>query len=153
MIIKRLIDEDLTNYKVPSMTIAFPSCTFKCGKEYCQNSSLAQSPNIDVSIPSIIKRYLDNPITSAVTCQGLEPFDSWDDLYLLIKEFRHYTQDDIVIFTGYDEKEILQQTLVLSKFPNIIIKFGRFLPNQTKHHDDILDVDLISNNQYAERIS
>lgn len=153
MIIKQLIDEDLTNYKVPSMTIAFPYCTFKCGKEYCQNSSLAQSPNIDVSIPSIIKRYLDNPITSAVTCQGLEPFDSWDDLYLLIKEFRHYTQDDIVIFTGYDEKEILQQTLVLSKFPNIIIKFGRYIPNQKKHYDNILGVKLASDNQYALRIS
>lgn len=153
MIIKRLIDEDLTNYKVPSMTIAFPSCTFKCGKEYCQNSSLAQAPNIDVSIPSIITRYLNNPITSAVICQGLEPFDSWDDLYLLIKEFRHYTQDDIVIFTGYDEKEILQQTLVLSKFPNIIIKFGRYIPNQQKHYDDILGVKLASDNQYALRIS
>ena len=153
MIIKRLIDEDLTNYKVPSMTIAFPSCTFKCGKEYCQNSSLAQSPNIDVSIPSIIKRYLDNPITSAVTCQGLEPFDSWEDLYSLVKEFRQYTQDDIVIFTGYEEQEILQQTLVLSKFPNIIIKFGRYIPNQQKHYDDILGVKLASDNQYALRIS
>ena len=153
MIIKRLIDEDLTNYKVPSMTIAFPSCTFKCGKKYCQNSSLAQSPNIDVSIPSIIKRYLDNPITSAVTCQGLEPFDSWDDLYLLVKEFRQYTQDDIVIFTGYEEQEILQQTLTLAEFPNIIIKFGRYIPNQQKHYDDILGVKLASNNQYALRIS
>lgn len=153
MIIKRLIDEDLTNYKVPSMTIAFPSCTFKCGKEYCQNSSLAQSPNIDVSIPSIIKRYLDNPITSAVTCQGLEPFDSWEDLYSLVKEFRQYTQDDIVIFTGYEEQEILQQTLTLAEFPNIIIKFGRYIPNQQKHYDDILGVKLASDNQYALRIS
>lgn len=153
MIIKRLIDEDLTNYKVPSMTIAFPSCTFKCGKEYCQNSSLAQSPNIDVSIPSIIKRYLDNPITSAIVCQGLEPFDSWEDLYSLVKEFRQYTQDDIVIFTGYEEQEILQQTLTLAEFPNIIIKFGRYIPNQQKHYDDILGVKLASDNQYALRIS
>lgn len=153
MIIKRLIDEDLTNYKVPSMTIAFPSCTFKCGKEYCQNSSLAQSPNIDVSIPSIIKRYLDNPITSAIVCQGLEPFDSWEDLYSLVKEFRQYTQDDIVIFTGYEEQEILQQTLTLAEFPNIIIKFGRYIPNQQKHYDNILGVELASDNQYALRIS
>lgn len=153
MIIKRLIDEDLTNYKVPSMTIAFPSCTFKCGKEYCQNSSLAQSPNIDVSIPSIIKRYLDNPITSAVTCQGLEPFDSYNDLLSFVKQFRQQCSDDIVIYTGYYKDEISDKIIELQQYPNIIIKFGRFLPNQTKHHDDILDVDLISNNQYAERIS
>src|SRR5574344_1043367 len=153
MIIKRLIDEDLTNYKVPSMTIAFPSCTFKCGKEYCQNSPLAQSPNIDVSIPSIIKRYLDNPITSAVTCQGLEPFDSYNDLLSFVKQFRQQCSDDIVIYTGYYKDEISDKIVELQQYPNIIIKFGRFLPNQTKHHDDILDVDLISNNQYAERIS
>lgn len=153
MIIKRLIDEDLTNYKVPSMTIAFPSCTFKCGKEYCQNSSLAQSPNIDVSIPSIIKRYLDNPITSAVTCQGLEPFDSYNDLLSFVKQFRQQCSDDIVIYTGYYKDEISDKIVELQQYPNIIIKFGRFIPNQTKHHDDILDVDLISNNQYAERIS
>ena len=153
MIIKQLIDEDLTNYKVPSMTIAFPYCTFKCGKEYCQNSSLAQSPNIDVSIPSIIKRYLDNPITSAVTCQGLEPFDSYNDLLSFVKQFRQQCSDDIVIYTGYYKDEISDKIVELQQYPNIIIKFGRFLPNQTKHHDDILDVDLISNNQYAERIS
>lgn len=153
MIIKQLIDEDLTNYKVPSMTIAFPYCTFKCGKEYCQNSSLAQSPNIDVSIPSIIKRYLDNPITSAVTCQGLEPFDSYNDLLSFVKQFRQQCSDDIVIYTGYYKDEISDKIVELQQYPNIIIKFGRFIPNQTKHHDDILDVDLISNNQYAERIS
>ena len=153
MIIKQLIDEDLTNYKVPSMTIAFPYCTFKCGKEYCQNSPLAQSPNIDVSIPSIIKRYLDNPITSAVTCQGLEPFDSYNDLLSFVKQFRQQCSDDIVIYTGYYKDEISDKIVELQQYPNIIIKFGRFLPNQTKHHDDILDVDLISNNQYAERIS
>jgi len=153
MIIKQLIDEDLTNYKVPSMTIAFPYCTFKCGKEYCQNSPLAQSPNIDVSIPSIIKRYLDNPITSAVTCQGLEPFDSYNDLLSFVKQFRQQCSDDIVIYTGYYKDEISDKIVELQQYPNIIIKFGRFIPNQTKHHDDILDVDLISNNQYAERIS
>mgnify|MGYP003409018054 FL=1 len=79
MKLKGIIFEDCINYKKISMILEFPYCTFKCGKEYCQNSPLAQSPNIDVSIPSIIKRYLDNPITSAVTCQGLEPFDSYTD--------------------------------------------------------------------------
>ena len=48
MIIKELRDEDFTNYKLPSMVVGFPSCTFKCEKEcpgckgMCQNSSLAK---------------------------------------------------------------------------------------------------------------
>lgn len=153
MKLKGIIFEDCINYKKISMILEFPYCAFKCGKEYCQNSSLAQSPNIDVSIPSIIKRYLDNPITSAVTCQGLEPFDSYNDLLSFVKQFRQQCSDDIVIYTGYYKDEISDKIVELQQYPNIIIKFGRFLPNQTKHHDDILDVDLISNNQYAERIS
>lgn len=157
MKIKQLLDEDFCNYKLASMFIGFPTCTFKCekdcGKKICQNSALATAPDVEISTDEIVKRYTANNLTSAIVCGGLEPFDSWDDLYLLIKEFRHYTQDDIVIFTGYDEKEILQQTLVLSKFPNIIIKFGRYIPNQKKHYDNILGVKLASDNQYALRIS
>ena len=72
MILKDIMFEDSINYKKISMILVFPSCTFKCGKEYCQNSSLAQSPNIDVSIPSIITRYLDDPITSAATYRDWE---------------------------------------------------------------------------------
>ena len=153
MKLKGINFEDSINYKKISMIIAFPFCTFKCGKDLCQNSPLALSPNIEVSIQSIVQRYLDDSITSAIVCQGLEPFDSWEDLYSLVKEFRQYTQDDIVIFTGYEEQEILQQTLTLAEFPNIIIKFGRYIPNQQKHYDDILGVKLASDNQYALRIS
>ena len=35
----------------------------------------------------------------------------------------------------------------------IIIKYGRFIPNQQKHYDEILGVYLASDNQYAEKIS
>ena len=38
-------------------------------------------------------------------------------------------------------------------FKNIIIKFGRYIPNQQAHYDDILGVNLASNNQYAIKIS
>lgn len=156
MLIKTIIDEDFSNYKLPSMLIAFPKCSFKCDKEcgeqVCQNSVLAQAPNIETSIDDICKRYMENNITQAIVCGGLEPMDSWKDLYKLVETFRLYTLDDIVIYTGYNKNEIVDKIKELSKFPNIVIKFGRFVPNQKKHYDKLLKVELASDNQYAERI-
>ena len=115
MVIKGVVDEDFANYKKPSMFIAFPSCTFKCEKECgehcCQNSALAQSQNIDVPISSLIERYTSNPITKAVVCCGLEPMDSWEDLQCFVLDFRRYCDDDIVIYTGYQEHEIIDFVL------------------------------------------
>ena len=153
MKIKGLITEDFVNYKKASMTIIFPYCTFKCGKDYCQNSSLAKSPIIEISIDDLVNRYINNPITEAVVMQGLEPFDSWNDLKEFVQKLREHNNDDIVIYTGYNKDEISKYIEELSVYPNIIIKFGRYIPNQDGHYDDVLGVYLISNNQYAERIS
>ena len=153
MKIKGLISEDLVNYKKPSMTIIFPYCTFKCGEGYCQNSELAKAPIIEMNVNNLVDRYINNPITEAVVMQGLEPFDSWNDLKLFIHELREYCNDDIVIYTGYDKNEIIEKINELSKYTNIIVKFGRYIPNQEKHFDDLLEVYLASNNQYAEKIS
>lgn len=153
MKIKGLITEDFVNYKKASMTIIFPYCTFKCGKDYCQNSSLAKTPIIEISIDDLVNRYINNPITEAVVMQGLEPFDSWNDLKEFVQKLREYNNDDIVIYTGYNKDEISKYIKELSVYPNIIIKFGRYIPNQDGHYDDVLGVYLISNNQYAERIS
>lgn len=153
MKIKGLISEDLVNYKKPSMTIIFPYCTFKCGEGYCQNSELAKTPIIEINVNNLVNRYINNPITEAVVMQGLEPFDSWNDLKSFIHELREYCNDDIVIYTGYDKNEIIEKINELSKYTNIIVKFGRYIPNQDKHFDDLLGVYLASNNQYAEKIS
>ena len=157
MIIKELRDEDFVNYKKPSMFIGFPSCTFKCeaecGVRCCQNSALAQAPNIDVSINTLIERYMDNPITKAIVCGGLEPFDSWDDLQCFILNIRYWSPDDIVIYTGYKEDEIQDKLEWLQYYGPIIIKFGRYIPNQQPHYDEVLGVKLASNNQYAKVIS
>lgn len=153
MKIKGLITEDFVNYKKASMTIIFPYCTFKCGKDYCQNSSLAKTPIIEISIDDLVNRYINNPITEAVVMQGLEPFDSWKDLKEFVQKLREYNNDDIVIYTGYNKDEVSKYIKELSVYPNIIIKFGRYIPNQDGHYDDVLGVYLISNNQYAERIS
>ena len=158
MIIKQLVDEDFVNYKKPSMFIAFPSCTFKCEKEcgqkMCQNSSLATSPSIDIPIHSIVERYINNPITQAIVCGGLEPFDSVFLLRLIIY-FRNNTKDDIVIYTGYTEAELEEDGILscLREYENIIIKFGRYIPNQQPHYDEVLGIKLVSDNQYGKRIS
>ena len=153
MKIKGLISEDFVNYKKPAMTIMFPYCTFKCGTEYCQNSPLSKAEDIEIDIINIVIRYLNNPITESVVMQGLEPFDSWDDLIEFVKQLRESTDDDIVIYTGYYKEEIADKVALLSKYKNIVIKYGRYIPDQKEHYDEVLGVSLASENQYAERIS
>lgn len=153
MNIKGLITEDFVNYKKPSMTIMFPFCNFKCGTGYCQNSPLVKEKNVNLSVDNIVERYINNPISEAIVMQGLEPFDSWEDLLELVTQLRIKCLDDVVIYTGYNKEEITDKVLILSNFKNIIIKFGRYVPNQEKHYDDILGVYLASDNQYAEKIS
>lgn len=157
MKIKGIIHEDFVNYKKPSMVIEFPYCSFKCDKEcgqqVCQNSNLANSPTHNISIEKIVLSYLKNTITEAIICQGLEPFDSEDDLYDLIRFFRKYSNDDIVIYTGYTEEELSAQIDYLTAlYENIIIKFGRFIPGKSSYYDGTLGVFLASSNQYAKRI-
>lgn len=159
MKLKGIIDTDTVNYKKISMVIEFPNCSFKCDKEcgmqVCQNSKLAFAPTIDITYEDIVERYLTNLITNAIVMQGLEPFDSTEDVYELVKAFRDKTNDDIVIYTGYTEEECDWHIGYFRGFPlkNIIIKFGRFIPNQESHYDEVLGVNLASSNQYARKIS
>ena len=153
-----IIDEDFINYKKASMVNEFPYCSFKCdkecGKPVCQNSALANEPVIEIDAKNIVERYLQNPITEAIVFQGLEPFDSCEDMYDLIIEIRRRTDDDIVIYTGYSYREIYHYTDKLGHiFPNIIIKYGRYIPDVEPHYDPVLGVNLASDNQYAEKIS
>ena len=156
MLIKNLLDEDFVNYSKPSMFIGFNSCTFKCdkecGKPVCQNSELAKAPSIDIDPLEIVERYISNPITEAIVCGGLEPFDTFGDLTTLVFLFRHCTQDDIVIYTGYYPNEIAPRLQELSRYSNIIIKFGRFIPDRPQKYDEVLGIELSSDNQYAKRL-
>lgn len=160
MKIKGLKDEDFVNYKKPSMFVITAVCDWKCCTEQnldrsiCQNSELAKANTIDFPIEKICERYIANPITSAVVIGGLEPFLQFPDAYELIKCLRSKScYDDIVIYTGYYSYEIKGEIERLKEFPNIIIKYGRYIPNSKTHFDDVLGVNLVSNNQYAERIS
>ena len=157
MRIRGLVDEDFINYKIPSMFIIFPHCDWKCEKEagcaMCQNSALATSPTIEISAEEIIKRYLNDPITRVLVCGGLEPMDSFDDVVELIFTLRkNGCKDDVIIYTGYRKREIIDKIEKLSLFGNIIMKYGRFVPNQMPHYDKILGVKLANDEQYGERI-
>jgi hypothetical protein len=159
MEIKGIIHEDFVNYKVCSMTIAMPYCTFKCDKEcgsnVCQNSKLVKDPTLDIPAAKIIEQYLYNPLSHAIVFQGLEPFDSYNDLYYFIYALRFVFKNDdpVIIYTGYNKDEISSKIEDLRKFSNIIIKFGRYIPDQKPHYDEILGVNLASDNQYAEVIT
>lgn len=155
--VKFVVEEDFVNYKKPSMFIGFPNCTFKCdhecGMNVCQNSPLAKQSSIWVDAYDLVERYIRNPITESIVIGGLEPFDDWSYLASLINLFRIKTLDDIVIYTGYNKDEINAHLTYLAQFDNIIIKYGRFIPNHKPHKDEVLGVNLASDNQYAERIS
>ena len=164
MLVKNILDEDFINYKKPSMVIMCPTCSFKCDKEcgeqVCQNSALATSPDIQIDNFSIVDRYLKNPITKAIVFSGLEPFDSFEDMYSIVYALRQRNcTDDVVIYTGYDRDEISTMkradgffyidSLILLR--PIIVKYGRYKPNQKMKYDEVLGVNLASDNQYAVR--
>ncbi len=158
MRIKSLQDEDFVNYKKPSMFICTASCGGKCCKELnlplsiCQNDGLRSCPSSQYDDIKIIFRYLSNPITKAIVFGGLEPFEQYDELADFIQLFRNYSDDDVVIYTGYNENELKEQIKELSQYGDVIVKFGRFVPDQKSHYDEILGVNLVSDNQYAKRI-
>ena len=167
MLVKGIIDEDFLNYKKPSMYIATSKCSFKCdkecGRQVCQNSQLAYQKPYNIGIRTLVKRYLTNPITKAIVIAGMEPFDTPELIHEIVTAFRDIEcMDDIVIYTGYTENELTlddsgrQENATynwLKHYPNIYIKFGRYIPNQEPHYDDILGVMLASDNQYGKKVS
>ena len=152
-----LIETDFVNYKEISMTLEFPYCSFKCNKEagkaVCQNSNLVNSKPQDISIARLIQIFDNTELSKAIVFQGLEPLDSFDDCLNFIQSFRKDHEDDIVIYTGYYESEIQEKLNLLKEYPNIIVKFGRFLEEGNSHFDEVLGVNLASHNQYSKKIS
>lgn len=159
MLVKGIVDEDFVNYKKPSMFISTNTCSFKCdkesGRQCCQNSNLARAESLEIDTAALVDRYLSNPITKAVVFGGLEPMDQFQD----VLEFLHLLRevrgcaDDVVIYTGYEKEEVSQRIWALSAFPNVVVKFGRFIPDSDYRFDAVLGVLLASKNQYAEKIS
>ena len=151
-------DEDCINFKEISMFVATPFCSGKCYKELgldssiCQNDKLRNSPIVEMDNQVIIKRYLQNPLTKAIVLGGLEPLDSFAELTQFLKEFRKNCDDTIVIYTGYKENEIEDKISLLKQIGNVILKVGRYIPNQKNIFDQNLGVYLASNNQYSIKL-
>lgn len=160
MKVKDIIVEDFVNYKLPSLFIATTSCDFKCCKEahvpisVCQNSSLCDSEIKSFPNSVIYNYFITNPITKAIVVGGMEPVLQIEEIIDLIDLFRSKGDKSyFVIYTGYYPNEIKNELTKLKQYDNIIVKFGRFIPNQPSRYDEILGVTLASNNQYAEVIS
>lgn len=161
MKVKTIKDEVFNDYKKCSMLICAPTCTFKCCIEQnlacsvCQNEQWQNEPIIEIDEKIIIQNYLNNPLTSAIVFGGLEPMDNFKEIIHFINIFRNVYKrtDDVVIYTGYYNYEIPEELLQLKQFNNIIIKFGRYIPNNEPHYDDILGITLSSDNQYAIKLT
>lgn len=159
---KGCVIEDFNNYKKPSLYLSNSICNgFKCNREdksnICQNSELVKTPTKYLTLHYLINQYINNPITKSIVFSGLENFDEFNQMYYFIKILReeYKCNDDIVIYTGFNKDEIINEINILkeySKTGNIIIKYGRFNSKGKPRFDNILGIQLASENQYAERI-
>lgn len=135
------------------------SCSFKCDKEngnqICQNFLLKNQKVVTTLVDHLISMYLKQNLSTSITFQGLEPLDNLKQHLWFIYYFRLVSDDPIYIWTGYTEEECADLIYLIKEkmlWKNIIIKFGRYKPNQEKHYDETLGVMLASDNQYAKRI-
>ena len=159
MRLKGIKAEDFVNYRHPSLFLASCFCDFKCCKEsglaisVCQNSALAQSKVKDIPNEAIYAHYANNPITKAVVIGGLEPMLQAAEIRDLIDLFRiRSDHSPFVIYTGYYPEEIEDKLAILRPLGNIVVKYGRYVPGRPSRYDDVLGVELASDNQYAEKI-
>lgn len=159
MSVKEIVDENFQDYKKASMFICAKSCDFKCLTELnkniniCQNMRVSKLPTFDIKISDIFDRYVSNIITRAVIIGGLEPMLQFHEVYSLIYYFRkNNCPDDFVIYTGYYYREIEQYIKKLQDLDNIIIKYGRYIPDSNPRFDNTLGIILSFDNQYSERI-
>lgn len=162
MRVKTIKTEWFQDYKKPSMFIGTISCGGKCCVEggfplsVCQNDGWRGNAPIDIQDRVIVERYLHNGISQAIVFGGLEPMEQSDELFAFIDVLRNQYKcdDDVVLYTGYNREEISGIVERLAqRFGNIIIKFGRYIPNMKSRFDEVLGVELASENQYAVRIS
>ncbi len=154
MKVKDIIWEDTVNYRKPSLFIGTSECSYKCGKAFCQNAELSQAPDIEIDERELLEKYLNNPLTAAIVLGGLEPLDQLADLVEFCSMMNVLNvMDDLVIYTGYTEEEAEDQIRFLRNlncgFRNLIVKYGRYVPDSQPRFDPILRVNLVSDNQYA----
>lgn len=159
MKLKFIKRDDFVNYRKCSMFLGTIFCNWKCCKENnlpcstCQNYPWSKNAIKEFKNEDIINMYLSDGLEESVVFGGLEPMLQFQELLSFISDFRRVSDDDIVIYTGYYPSEIEKELSSLKTFSNIIIKFGRYIPNRPNRYDEVLGVTLASDNQYAEKIS
>ena len=67
----------------------------------------------------------------------------------LLKRLNEETCFEVTLIAG---KNRSLEKRARRKYKNIIVKFGRYVPNQPAHYDEVLGVYLASDNQYAEQL-
>lgn len=159
MNLKFVKPEDFVNYKKCSLFLGTCYCDRKCCIEnnlpcsICQNYPWSNNLIKDIPNEKIFDFYKKNNLMEAIIFGGLEPMKQFEEMLEFISEFRNISNNDIVIYTGYYPEEISDKIAQLTKFSNIIVKFGRYIPNKPNRYDDILGITLASDNQYAKKIS
>lgn len=159
----KLVDirEVFGDYKKTSLLLSVKTCDYKCCIEgnfninICHNYHLDSNEEKEISPQYIWNKVNSNPLIQGVIFAGKEPMLDiyFEDMLKVIKEIRENSNIDIVIFTGYYEKEIPNKIEELKKYKNIVVKFGRYIPNRNSIFSDVLGTTLASDNQYAVKIS
>ena len=165
----KLVDvktDNMTDYKKTSLLLVFPMCSGKCG-EKCQNyHMIGKTKTKNFKIKSIIELYNNLKQHQAIVCAGLEPFDTFDDLYNIFEAFLSNIKPvDFVIYTGYTYDELHKTKQIddllkcfykhLNISKNLIIKFGRYNEDQScnSYISKILGVKLATGNQHVIKFS
>ena len=67
-----------------------------------------------------------------------------------VEQKKGYTEEELSDSKNCEQFFLYQN---LKKYPNVIVKFGRYVPGDEPHYDEILGVNLVSQNQYAKVVS
>lgn len=115
----------------------------------CQNDGWRASAPISIDDEQLCLRYLNNPLTESIVFGGLEPLEQFDELCSFLEVLRGQFQckDDVVIYTGYYFEEVPEWIQQLATYGNVIVKFGRYIPNQKHIFDEVLASNSASDNQ------
>lgn len=154
------ITEVFQDYKKAALFLGVCFCDWKCCKESglplstCQNYSWSNNEIVEVSFNSIVNRIKGNLLTDAVIIGGLEPLIQINEVVQLISYIRQQgLKNDIVIYTGYYDYEIEDNTLLELKKYNVLMKCGRYKPNKIPFFSTLLGITLASDNQYVLKLS
>lgn len=157
MRIRGRITEDFVNYKQPGLFVPCCYCDFKCCHDLdtdhsmCQNSAISEVEPMMVDNEAILDAFKESLIAKVVIFGGLEPIWQIDEIEELLALFRdNGVNAPFVIYTGYNEDEVERFVERLLPYGNIVVKYGRYIPDDDPHYDAVLGVMLASSNQYAK---